>query len=221
MLSIILFTVGALVASLANNFRELLAGRTVQGVGGGGIISLTLVIFSDIIPLRLRPKYWTFIQATWGIGMILGPLVGGLFAQHATWRWAFYINFPFCGAGLMIVPFVVTMKTKKRSLRKKMLRVDWVGAALFNASLTALLIAITWGGVQYSWESFQTFLPLILGVLGILAALAWEKWVAKHPFLRLGLFNSRSAFAIYVGAVFQGLLVRDRLLLDSGFTNRD
>ena len=221
MLSIILFTVGALVAALANNFRQLLAGRTVQGVGGGGIISLTLVIFSDIIPLRLRPKYWTFIQATWGIGMILGPLVGGLFAQHASWRWAFYINFPFCGTGLAIVPFVVTMKTKKRSMKEKILRIDWVGSTLFNASLTAFLIAITWGGVQYSWEVFQTFLPLILGILGILAALAWEKWVAKHPFLRLELFNGRSAFAIYVGAVFQGLLVRDRLLPDSKFTNRD
>lgn len=219
MLSIIFFTVGALVASLANNFHQLLAGRTVQGVGGGGIISLTLLIFSDIIPLRLRPKYWTFIQATWGIGTILGPLVGGLFAQHATWRWAFYINFPFCGTGLVIVPLVVTMKTKESSLRKKILRIDWVGSALFNASLTAFLIGITWGGVQYSWESFQTFVPLIIGVLGILAALAWEKWTAKHPFLRLGLFNSRSAFAVYVGAVFQGLLVCDRLHPDSGFLN--
>lgn len=214
MLSIIFFTVGALVAALANDFPQLLAGRTVQGVGGGGIIALTLVIFSDIVPLRLRPKYWTFIQATWGIGTILGPLVGGLIAQHTTWRWAFYIQFPFCGVGLVIVPLVVTMKTKQSSLKKKLLRIDWVGAALFNSSVTAFLIGITWGGVQYSWGSFQTFLPLILGVLGILAALAWELRMAKNPFLRLGLFNSRSAFAVYMGAVFQGLLVCDRLLPD-------
>lgn len=207
--SIVLFTIGSLVACLANNFPQILAGRTVQGIGGGGIISLTMVIFSDIIPLRQRPKYWTVVQATWALGTITGPLVGGLFAEHTTWRWVFYINFPFCGMGLLIVPLVVTLKAKRGSWKQRFLRIDWVGAALFSAGLTGLFIGITWGGVQYPWGSFQTLLPLLLGALVILCSLAWENWAAKTPFLRLVLFKNRSAVAVYIGALIQGLLVRD------------
>ena len=169
--------------------------------------SLSMVIFSDIIPLRQRPKYYTLIQLTWGFGTIAGPLVGGLFAQHASWRWVFYINFPFCTMGLVIVPLVIKLETKRSSVKEKLARVDWFGGFIFVGSLTSFLMGITWGGVDFPWSSFRTLAPLLIGVLGIGATFTWEIWGAKQPFMRLFIFDSLSTVAIYFCAMMQGLLV--------------
>ena len=206
-LSIFIFTVGTLLCCLAQNFTELLAGRTIQGVGGGGIIALTMVIFSDIIPLRQRPKYWSLIQLAWAFGTIAGPLVGGLFAQHASWRWVFIINFPLCALGLVVVPLVVKLESRRSSVKEKLLRVDWFGGFIFVTSFTSFLIGLTWGGVQFPWSSFRTLVPLLVGILGIGATFTWEKWGAKQPFIRLPIFDSLSTGAIYICAMMQGLLV--------------
>lgn len=163
---------------------------------------------TDIVPLRQRPKFYGIIQAAWALGTVIGPLIGGLFAQHTTWRWVFYINFPFCGFGLVIVPLVVRLRIKKSSFASKVARVDWIGGFLFIASITSFLIAISWGGSQYAWGSFRTLVPLILGAIGTLASLVWERF-AKEPFLRKSLFNSWSAIIAYTSAAFQGLLVRE------------
>ncbi|KAI9820041.1 MAG: hypothetical protein M1827_006612 [Pycnora praestabilis] len=206
--SIILFTVGSIVCCAAQNFTQLLVGRSVQGVGGGGIISMGIVVMTDIVPLRQRPKYSNFIQMAWAIGTVAGPLLGGSIAEHTTWRWIFYINFPICAVGLVMVPLVVKLKTKRSSLAAKILRVDWFGGFLFIASTTSFLMGITWGGVQFSWGSFQTWLPLLLGVLGIFGTVAWEIWGARQPLLRMSVFRSSSAVPAYICATIQGLIVR-------------
>jgi MFS family permease len=91
--SIAAFTFGTLLcAPIAKSFTVMFAGRAIQGIGGGGIITMGQVIFADIIPLRQRPKYFAIVQAAWAIGTVIGPLVGGLFVDHSTWRWCFYIN---------------------------------------------------------------------------------------------------------------------------------
>jgi multidrug resistance protein len=93
LLSIAFFFLGTLLcAPLAHNFTVLLAGRSLQGIGGGGIITMGQVIFADIIPLRQRPKYFSIVLGAWALGSVLGPLIGGLFVEKATWRWCFYIN---------------------------------------------------------------------------------------------------------------------------------
>lgn len=190
----------------ANKLGPLIVGRCIQGVGGGGIIALSLVIMTDIVPLRQRPKFYGIIQAAWALGTVIGPLIGGLFAQHSTWRWVFYINFPFCGFGLVIVPLVVRLRIEKSSFASKVARVDWIGGFLFIASLTSFLVAISWGGAQYAWSSWRTLLPLILGAIGVVASLVWERF-AREPFLRHTLFGSWSAIIAYLSAAFQGLLV--------------
>ena len=178
-------------------------------MGGGGIIALTMVIFSDIIPLRQRPKYWSLIQIMWALGTIAGPLVGGLFAQHASWRWVFIINFPFCALSLAIVPAVVRLKSRRSSVKEKLLQVDWLGGFIFIASFTSFLMGLTWGGVQFPWSSFRTLVPLLIGILGIGLTFTWESRGAKQPFIRLLIFDSFSTIAFYFGALVQGLLVGD------------
>ena len=208
---LLLFTAGTVICCTSNAIAQFLVGRAVQGVGAGGISVSTIVILTDIVPLRQRPKYNTLISLSFVLGTITGPLVGGLIVQHTTWRWIFYLNFPFCGVGLGLSCFGVRLNTEKVTLKQKLSRVDWFGGALFIGGMTSFLLAITWGGVEFSWTSFRTIVPLALGVVGILAALAWEVQGTQTPFLRLGLFNNRSAILTYACSLLQGLLVSSTL----------
>ena len=206
------FTAGTLLCCLAQSFPELLAGRSIQGVGGGGILSLGLVILTDIIPLRQRPVYVGVNQISWALGTITGPLIGGLFAQHATWRWIFYINFPFCAIGFLAVPLVLKLHVQRATIRERLRHVDWIGAFLFIGSMTSFLVGMTFGGVQFPWRSPHTLVPLIIGAVGIAATILWERFGAAEAFLRLSIFDSYSALAAYTGATLQGLLVSSALV---------
>lgn len=179
----------------------------IQGIGGGGIVVLTLVVMTDIVPLRQRPKFNSIVMMAWAFGTITGPLIGGLIVQHTTWRWIFYLNLPFCGVGLVLISLVVRLETERTSLKQKLAQVDWIGGFVFTAGMTSFLIAITWGGIQFAWNSFRTIVPLVLGAVGVLSSLAWEVWGTKTPFLRVFLFNSRSAVLAYSCAILQGFLV--------------
>src|SRR5690348_7432912 len=93
MTSVLLFTLGtAVCAPIAKDFSIFFFGRAIQGLGGGGIITMGQVIFADVVPLRQRPKYFSIVLAAWALGSVLGPLIGGLFVQHVIWAWCFYIN---------------------------------------------------------------------------------------------------------------------------------
>ncbi len=208
LISLGFFTIGTLLCCRSQNFTELLAGRSIQGVGGGGILALGLVILTDIVPLRQRPIYLGVNQISWAVGAVTGPLVGGLIVQHTTWRWIFYLNLPFCAIGFVTVPAVIRLHVERAPVKERLLYVDWIGGFFFISSTCSFLIGITWGGVQYSWSSWRTLVPIILGLAGVAATLIWERYGASRPFLRLELFNSYSAWAAYTSAVLQGLLVR-------------
>ncbi|KAH0556096.1 hypothetical protein GP486_005967 [Trichoglossum hirsutum] len=211
MSSLLLFTAGTILAALAQNFTQLLAGRTVQGIGGGGIMALVQVIFTDIVPLRQRSKYMALVQASWAFGTIAGPLMGGAIAERVSWRWIFYVRLPLLAAGLVMTMLSVRLETKRRSWGQKIRRVDWLGGAVFIPSITSFLVAIMWGGVQYSWGSWQTAVPLTVGALGIGATFLWEKWGAVEPFIRSMVFNERSASAAFGCAFMQGLVLYGQL----------
>ncbi|KAL1963262.1 hypothetical protein VTN77DRAFT_8485 [Rasamsonia byssochlamydoides] len=212
--SIFLFALGTLVACFSHGFPQFLAGRTIQGVGGGGIVTLVLIICTDIIPLRQRPKFTSFLQVSWALGTVSGPLIGAAFAEYVSWRWIFYINFPICGIGGVMAFLVIRFRDRHKSWATKFSEVDWIGGLLFIGSTTAFLLGITWGGVQYAWNSYQTLLPLLLGIVGVVTTLFWEVRHAKNPFIRKALFNNLSGLSAYTCALLQGLLVRlvDELL---------
>lgn len=204
--SVTMFTVGTIISCLATNFTELLCGRTIQGVGGGGIYTLSYIVVSDIIPLRQRPKYLSFIVAGWALGTVIGPLTGGVVAEHAQWQWIFYINFPFCALGFMAVPFAFrNLKLKnKPSFLTALLLVDWIGSFLFIAGTSSFLIGLTWGGVQYEWSAYQTWLPILLGGLATIFSLVYEGYIPTKPFVYLSVWKNPSACLIFVLTIFGG-----------------
>lgn len=176
-------------------------------LGGGGIISLTSIIFCDIVPLRQRPKYFAAVLASWAIGTVTGPVVGGACIDNLTWRWAFYINLPFCAISLIMVPLCVKLKAvQQRSLLEKFKGVDWVGGVIFVGSMTVLLMGLSWAGVQYSWRSVQALVPIVVGVVGLAVLFVWERWT-KLPLLRASLFYNLSAIMAFYCALTSGFIV--------------
>lgn len=203
--ALLLFTAGSLICSLANNVAAMLAGRTIQGIGGGGILSVNLIIVSDLVPLRFRPKYISFQQLCVSIGFNIAPIIGGVLVKHTSWRWLFYINLPFCAIGLAIIPFILKYDQPKSSMNDKLSNVDWTGSLLFIMGTTSFLVGITWGGSQFSWHSAATLVPIILGLTVVFITGLYEKFLAKVTFLRFSLFSTWSAAAIYVCTVLQAL----------------
>jgi MFS family permease len=137
----------------------------------------------------------------------VGPVVGGAFVEHTTWRWIFYIMFPFCFLGFVTIPWLLTLKPRTETLEEKLLRVDWIGGCLFISSSTSFLISISWGGTQEPWSSFRTIVPLVLGTVGLVVTAVYETYIAREPFLPHKLFYCTSSFAAYLGALIQGFLV--------------
>ncbi|KAI1504750.1 major facilitator superfamily transporter [Biscogniauxia marginata] len=205
--SLAAFSVGTICCCAAHDVTTMLAGRSIQGIGGAGIHSLGLVTQTDIVPLRWRPKWYGVTLAAWALGLSIGPIIGGAVVQYSTWRWVFYIMFPFCGFGLIAIPYLLTLKPKKATVREKFSRIDWVGGALFTGSATSFLIAISWAGSQYAWDSAQTLVPLIIGVAGLVFTVVYESNWAKQPFLRRSLYHDMTSTSTYVAGCIQGLVM--------------
>ncbi|KAJ6141227.1 Efflux pump [Penicillium chermesinum] len=207
LLSLILFTIGSIVAAVAKDFTTLLIGRSVQGAGGGGIISLTEVVITDLVPLRHRGTWFGYQSAVWAIGSVNGPVIGGALAEAASWRWIFWINLPICAVGFVMTVWFLQLKRVPGGFVSKLVHFDWVGASFLTASSTALLVAISRGNVMYPWSSWHTIVPLVLGVLGLVGFVAYEATIAKDPIIRLAIFRHRTALVSYLGTCIHGILL--------------
>lgn len=206
MFAITLFFAGVMMAALAQNFTLLLAGRTVQGIGGGGIIALTEIMVTDLVPLRWRGQWAGVIGGMWAIGSVSGPVIGGAFAE-TSWRWIFWLNLPFIGISYVMVPLFIRLKLAPSSLIEKLKRVDWVGSVMFVGSACAFLIPVTWGGTMYDWTSWRTLVPLIIGAVGMIAFAFYERFVPSEPLLMASLFSNRTINLGWLFAMIHGIIL--------------
>ena len=180
--AIVTFLVGSALCGAAQDMTGLIVFRAVQGLGGGGLLSLTFVIVGDIVPPRQRGRYAGYLTGVFAFASVAGPLIGGFFVDNLSWRWIFYINLPI-GA----VALVVTSAVLHLPFRRSKSPIDVLGAALLVGAVTTLLLLTVWGGQEYEWSS-----PVILGlgvaslVLTVVFVL-WERR-ATEPILPLRLF---------------------------------
>ena len=205
--SLAFFTAGSIIAALSNNFTLLLVGRCLQGVGSGGIVVVTEVIVTDLVDLDIRAKWQGFISGMWAIGSVTGPIIGGAFAQNVSWRWIFWINLPIIGLGLLLITLFLTQYRVPGSIKAKLARVDWFGAVLFIASSTSMFIPITWGGVSYPWNSWDTLVPLFVGAAGMVTFVFWEINGAKEPMVPLDIFSNWTLRITYFQSVIHGMIL--------------
>lgn len=138
------FTLGTCLALLAENFPLLLAARSIQGLGGGGLLALTYVIVTDLVTLRERGKWFGLIALQWAVGGASGPVIGGFLAQR-NWRWIFWINVPFCVFAFVVIPISLRPQKYERGWTRRLLALDWLGIFMFIVSLICFLVPLTWG----------------------------------------------------------------------------
>ena len=210
--AIITFLIGSFAAGAATSMTQLIAFRAVQGLGAGGLMSLTFVIIGDIISPRERGKYQGYFGGVWGLSSVAGPLLGGYFSDHAQilgvtgWRWIFYINLPFGIAALIITSISLHIPKVKREHS-----IDYLDALLLVSGVSSLLLGISVYGPQDGWKTSKTLASLAVALVLILLFIFQESR-AKEPILPLTLFKNHtfsvtSVMAFIIGAGMFGAII--------------
>jgi EmrB/QacA subfamily drug resistance transporter len=182
-LAIVVFLVASALCGASQNLYELIAFRGLQGIGGGGLISLVFAIVGDVIPPRERGRYQGYFGAVFGVSSVVGPLAGGFAVDSLSWRYIFYINLP-----LGVAALIVTNRVLKLPKRTRHVLIDWWGALLLVAGVSSILLATQSGGTNYPWGSWQVIGLFALGAVG-LAGFAIREKLAPEPILPLELFR--------------------------------
>ncbi|GAB2841698.1 MFS transporter [Streptomyces deserti] len=184
--AIVIFLVGSALCGMAQNMPQLIAFRAVQGLGGGGLIVLSMAIVGDVVSPRDRGRYQGLFGAVFGAASVLGPLLGGLFTEHLSWRWVFYINLPVGVVALAVIAAVLHIP------RRRMPHViDYLGTFLIASVATCLVLVASLGGTTWGWGSPQIVGLAVLGVVLAVVFVAVERRAAE-PVLPLKLFRIRT-----------------------------
>ncbi|MGH7123783.1 MAG: MDR family MFS transporter [Stellaceae bacterium] len=202
--AIVIFLLGSALAALSQTMPQLIGARALQGLGGGGLITLAQTVIADHVSPRERGRYQAFMGGVWATASVGGPMLGGFFVDHLSWRWVFWINLP-VGALALLLCWLALRHLSQHYERRS---IDYVGAVLLALGVTALLLVATWGGSQFPWLS----LP-ILGLSGagvaLLSIFALQELRAPEPILpprlfRNDIFRTANACASVVSVVTFG-----------------
>jgi EmrB/QacA subfamily drug resistance transporter len=204
--AIVIFLIGSVLCGAAQTINQLILFRGIQGIGAGGLLTLVFAIIGDIVPPRDRGKYQGYFGAVFATSSVVGPLLGGFFTDHLTWRYVFYINLPI---GLIALAAIQTRL--HLAVRKTEHKIDYAGAGLLAVSVTSLLLATVWGGVTYSWSSSTIIGLFATAVIGALLFI-WREQQAAEPVIPMRLFRNKifattTLLSLLVGIVMFGALI--------------
>jgi EmrB/QacA subfamily drug resistance transporter len=185
LIGIVIFVIGSIACALAPSMFLLILARGVQGIGGGGLIALAQTIIGDIVPPRERGRYQAYFASVFMASSLLGPVLGGFFAEKMHWSVIFWINLP-----LGLVAFLLAHHSLKKLPRhERRHRLDLLGAALLVVATVALLLALSWGGIRYPWGSLP-ILGLVAGSVVLWVLFALRMRMAPEPLIPPGVLHN-------------------------------
>ena len=199
-----LFLIGSILCGFAWDMTSLIVFRAVQGLGAGAVLPVSITITGDIYSVRERARVQGYIASVWAVSSVVGPTLGGLFAEFASWRWIFFVNIPLC----LIAAFML-LRNYHESVGREKHRIDYAGASVLTVGLTLVILAVLEGGQAWEWLSWQSLGAFGLGGV-LLVAFVFIERRAAEPVLPLWLFSRRlivttSLVSLGVGGVLIGL----------------
>ncbi|KAF2639122.1 MFS general substrate transporter [Massarina eburnea CBS 473.64] len=206
--SLVAFSAGSFIAGIAGNLHVLHFGRSVQGIGAGGIFLLSDLIASDLVSPLDKRRLNTALGAIWAIGAVTGPAIGEELAQNGQWRWIFWINLPFCIVATVVLAFFAKLKgATPGSIGPKLAKFDWFGFVLLGGSLVGILLGISWGGSLYTWGHTNTLLPLQFGIIGLVVYCIWSWFSPFQSIISMDGFMDRTSLGTFFGTAVQGAVI--------------
>ena len=189
LVAIVIFLVGSMLSGLSQTMGELIAFRAIQGLGAGGLMVGAQAIIADVVPPRDRGRYMGLIGSVFAVASVAGPLLGGFFVEALSWRWVFYVNLPAGVIAVLIIVFRLHLHTPAQRHA-----IDYLGATLLTAGVSAIILLTTWGGNEYAWGS-ATILGLGVAGVVLIGLFIAQEARAQEPIIPLGLFRS-SVFTV-------------------------
>ncbi|KAL4883844.1 major facilitator superfamily domain-containing protein [Aspergillus karnatakaensis] len=208
------FELGSLICGVAPNSVALIIGRAIAGIGAAGLFAGAILIISQSVPLRQRPIYTGAISGMYGIASVAGPLMGGAFTDHLSWRWCFYINLPLGGLTLAFILFFFKTKESVKttaSFKEQISQMDPLGSLFFMPGIICLLLALQWGGSEYAWNSariialFVVF-GVLIGIFIIVQCFSGDNATVPRRVSKDRNIWGASLFAVCLGASFFTIL---------------
>ncbi|WP_448058960.1 MFS transporter [Cellulomonas hominis] len=199
-IALIITVLSSAAAGLSQNTGTLIAMRAFQGIGAGGLTALGTVLIADIISPRERGRYMGLLGGVMGIGMVGGPLLGGVITDGPGWRWNFFVGLPFAIGAIAVLQRTLHLPATKR----RVVKIDYAGAALLSLGIAALLLWVTFAGDKFDWMSWQTAAMLALSAVSLVAAGIVETRAAE-PIIPLDLFRNRTLVLAVIASVAVGV----------------
>ncbi|EME78710.1 uncharacterized protein MYCFIDRAFT_50120 [Pseudocercospora fijiensis CIRAD86] len=193
LIGLAIFFIASLGASLANTSIQLIVFRALTGIAGGGIMTVAQMIVSDVVPLRERGKYQGILGSVVALAHGIGPIVGGALASSSTngWRWIFRLNLPLAVLATACAVFLMPLKKVEGDWMLKLKAIDFFGALLALAGATLIVLALTWGGAAYPWNSAHVVATLVVGLCASVGFVVWQWKGPKYPLVPLHIFKAK------------------------------
>ena len=207
--AIVIFEAGSLMCALASSMNVLIGGRVLAGVGGAGIQGLTFVIVSEVVPINKRPLGMTILSVTFAVASVLGPLIGGAFTTHVTWRWSFYINLPVGGFALAVFLYSFRPPLPKVDIWEELKQFDYIGTFFFISGSVILLLAITFGSSDFPWNSGAVISCFVLGPVLLIVFAIWNFRFSKNQIIGTDVITTPQiiASALSISGIFSAFIV--------------